>query len=123
MDIICPTCNKVIIIKQKNVGHAGFSNLGFLYCELCTNILEFSSYNPNYVEIVGEKHPWMLSQGDKRKVEAHLKPCPCTGKFRFDLQPKCPYCSGSLISITKDNIHFLEIGDVFDGDKEKDIWC
>jgi uncharacterized C2H2 Zn-finger protein len=122
MNITCPTCENVIRLKQKQIYHAGFSNLGFLYCDTCTNILEFSTYNKHYVAIVGEKHPWTLSQKDKRKVETHLKQCSCGGRFRFDLQPKCPYCGGSLESITKDNIHFLEIGDVIDGDQEEDVW-
>jgi hypothetical protein len=122
MKITCPNCGRVINLRQKSLYHAGFSNMGFLYCDTCPSILEFSTFNPNYTRIVGDKHPWMLNEEEKRLLEEHLAPCPRGGHFRFDAYPHCPYCNNSLASLIPDNIHFLEIGDVIDGDKDQTVW-
>lgn len=122
MDIICPSCSNTIRLEQMHIYHAGFSNLGFLYCDTCPNILEFSTYNRNYVAIVGGKHPWTLVHKDKKKVEDHLRQCSCGGKFKFDLKPRCPYCKSNLESFPNDNLHFLEIGDVVNADCEDGVW-
>ena len=122
MKLTCPHCTKEIRLRQKYPYHAGFSNLGFLYCDSCTAILKFGSYNRNYVRIVGDKHPWMLSSGEKRQVEEHLKPCFCGGRFQFDAYPRCPQCGQELQSLLPDALHFLEIGKVVDADKEEGVW-
>ena len=122
MIITCPNCLRKIELLQKGFYHAGFSNLGFLYCNTCTNILEFSSFNINYTRIVGNKHPWMLDESEKAIIERHLAPCPCEGRFSFNAYPRCPFCKGSLSSIIPDTIHFLEIGDVIDGDNNRNVW-
>lgn len=122
MKITCPTCGKVIKLRQKRLYHAGFSNLGFLYCDTCPSILEFSAYNQNYIRIVGDKHPWMLNPDEKKKLEDHLAPCKGGGRFRFEAYPRCPFCNGNLASFIPDKIHFLEIGDVIDGDKDQSVW-
>jgi hypothetical protein len=93
-----------------------------LYCDTCPTILEFSSYNPNYIKIAGDKHPWMLSQEEKIMLENHLSPCPSGGRFRFNAYPRCPFCEHELSTLLPDNIHFLEIGRVIDGDKETKAW-
>lgn len=122
MKINCPTCLRTIKLKQKRMYHAGFSNLGFLYCNTCTSVLEFGVYNPHYTKIVGDKHPWSLNQKEKRNVENHLRPCPCGGKFEFDLEPRCPFCNGSLKSLLPSDIYFIEIGDVINGDHDDNVW-
>lgn len=121
MNLKCPHCFNLIDLKQKYPYHAGFSNQGFLYCNLCPNILEFGSYNCYYVSLIGDKHPWMLTIEEKKKVEDHLKPCPCGGHFRFDAYPRCPHCRENIQSLLPDKIHFLEIGKVIDADKEN-VW-
>lgn len=121
MKITCASCKAVIEIKQNQLYHAGFSNLGFLYCDTCSNIFEFSAFNKHYVNIVGDKHPWTLNLKEKRRIESNLRPCTCGGRFRFDLKPRCPYCRERLDSIIIDEFHFVEIGDVVDGDKD-DVW-
>jgi len=39
----------------------------------------------------------------------------------FDAPPRCPYCNCSLSGLLKDKMHYIEIGDVVDADKQ-DIW-
>jgi len=122
MQIRCPHCKKEINLRQKYAYHAGFSNQGFLYCGTCTAILEFGTYNPSYVRLVGDKHPWMLTPEEKRKVEEDLRACACGGRFRFDAYPRCPFCSGDISSLLPDSLHFLEIGVLVDADKDGSAW-
>ena len=122
MKITCPHCGKIIELQQQYLYHAGFSNLGFLYCDTCSNILEFGSYNPNYETIVGNKHPWVLTPEEKTELESHLAPCPCGGHFKFNAYPRCPFCGEDLSSLLPDNIRFFEIGQVVDGDKDQNVW-
>jgi uncharacterized C2H2 Zn-finger protein len=122
MIIKCPRCEKEIVLRQKYLYHAGFSNLGVLYCTKCSTTLTFSSFDKSYTRIVREKHPLTLSDREKRKVEKHIRSCPCGGKFSFFSTPRCPFCSESLYSLTEGGIKIIELGDVIDGDKDLGIW-
>lgn len=123
MNLKCPHCKKNICIKQKYPYHIGFSNRGVLYCNLCPNLLKFDTYNPFFISVLDEQHihPWALTSEEKRKVESHLKLCPCGGRFRFDAYPRCPHCNENIQSLLPDDIHFIEFGKVIDADKE-DVW-
>ena len=121
MEIHCSACGETIKVPQKQPFHAGFSSRGFLYCDETAAILEFSPYNPNYVAVVGDKHPWALSEVEQRRVEDALKRCPTGGRFRFGAIPRCPKCQSPLVGLLRDDIHFIEIGTVVDGDSE-DVW-
>lgn len=121
MKLICPCKGHVIALEQPYQYHAGFNNRGVLYCEACSGTLTFSSYNPSYVEIVGDTHPWSLTKKEKQKVEDHLAPCSCGGQYRFDAPPKCPLCNCNLSALLIDDMHYIEVGDVVDADKEN-VW-
>lgn len=122
MVLNCPSCQKEITLQQKHFYHAGFSNLGYLYCDKDSSTLKFGSYNPNYQSIMRHKHPWTLTAEEKAVLEKHLAPCKCGGRFRFDAPPLCPFCKSSLASLLPDNIHFMEIGDVIDADQNENVW-
>lgn len=122
MELTCPHCGRVIKLKQKHFYHAGFNDRGFLYCDTNAGIFEFSSFNSNYERLAGNKHPWTLDEVEKGQLETHISPCPCGGRFRFDAYPRCPYCRGDLTTLLPDKIHFIEIGDVVDGDKDEAAW-
>jgi len=93
-----------------------------LYCDQTAAILKFSSYNKKYIAILGKHiHPWALSDEEKQRVEDALKPCPSGGRFRFGALPRCPKCQAELPDVLEDDIHFIEIGTVIDGDTE-DVW-
>ncbi|MBI5300160.1 MAG: hypothetical protein HY877_07725 [Deltaproteobacteria bacterium] len=123
MNLKCPHCRKNIHLKQKYPYHAGFSDVGFLYCNMCPTLLLFRAYDLEFEKLVGEtKVPWSLILTEKKKVEDNLKPCPCGGHFRFDAYPRCPYCNQNVQSLLPDNIHFIEFGKVIDADKDESIW-
>jgi hypothetical protein len=121
MDINCPECRRVFQVDQKYAYHAGFSNVGFLYCDTCPNLVVFSSFDPRYEEIVGKLHPWTLNLYKKWKVERQLITCTCGGHFRFSAPPRCPLCNEPIPSILPDSIHFIETGKRFNGEKES-VW-
>ena len=121
MRIKCATCGVTTVIPQQYPFHSGFSGRGFLYCDSFPAILEFDTYNPKYTAIVGNKHPWSLSSEEKQRVENALKPFAHYGRFRFGALPRCPACYEPLSELLKDDIHFVEIGDVINADTE-DVW-
>ncbi len=122
MKIHCQSCGGTTELKQAQPYHAGFSTRGFLYCDSSSAIVEFNPYNPKYVAVVGDKHPWSLSPEEKSQLEAALKPSPSGGRFRFGAKPRCPKCQAILPDLLNDDIHFVEIGVVVDADKE-DAWA
>src|SRR5215510_13070219 len=109
MELVCPCCGRSIFLKQSYQYHAGFSNRGFLYCDSCAGLVTFSTYNPSYVKLVGEKHPWSLSEDEQQKVEKHLQSCSCGGHYRFNAPPRCPFCNCNLSGLLKDKMHYIEI--------------
>jgi hypothetical protein len=121
MKIKCSSCGQVTRIAQEYPYHAGFSSRVFLYCDSCPAILELSSYDSKFNAVIGGKDPWALSSEEKKRVENALKPCEKGGRFRFDALPRCPACNALLPDLLKDNLHFIEIGEVTDADKE-DVW-
>lgn len=122
MEVTCSTCGVVTKIAQKHPYHAGFSSRGFLYNDSRSAILEFNPYNPKYVAVVGDKHPWALSDSEKAEVEAAIKPDPSGGRYSFRALPRCPECNAELPDLLPGDTYFVEVGDVIDGDQE-DVWC
>lgn len=121
VEIQCPACHQTFQIAQNYQYHAGFSNEGFLYCDSCPNLVVFSSYDPRYTKIVGERHPWALTDSDCRTVEDHLRPCTCGGHFCFSAAPRCPLCNATIRQILYGSIYYVETGKRFDPDKEE-VW-
>jgi hypothetical protein len=122
MLLTCPHCALQTTIDQEYPYHSGFSDMGFLYCDSCPNTFVFSSCNKSYNRFAGEKHPWSLNAREKRNLEKHIRPCSCGGRFRFSAFPRCPHCGKDLSSLLPDTIHFIIVGQKFDGDKENDLW-
>jgi hypothetical protein len=112
--LICPHCNRHIEAQQY---HAGFSNLGFMYCDRDGALLTWDTYSVAYTAIVG-KHPWMLDAEEKRRVEGAILPCPRGGRFLFRNPPRCPQCNGEIAALLTDDIHFLVYGERFDADAD-----
>ena len=54
-----------------------------------------------------------------QRVENALKPFAHYGRFRFGALPRCPACYEPLSELLKDDIHFVEIGDVINADTEE----
>jgi hypothetical protein len=101
--------------------HAGFSNLGYMYCDEDETVITWSTYNPAYIQIIHDKHPWVLDRKEQQKVEASLKPCPYGGCFSFDNPPLCPFCHESVAFLVQGKEYFIVTGRRVDGDRE-DVW-
>lgn len=121
MDIHCRSCGIVTAVKQQHQYHAGFSNVGFLYCKKCPNMVVFHTYDTDYSRVAGDVHPWMLTTESKILVERALKNCTCGSSFGFDALPRCPHCNEELPGLLEDKIHYVEIGNVLNG-TQMDIW-
>jgi uncharacterized protein YbaR (Trm112 family) len=134
--LTCEKCNTVYEINQPHPYHAGFSELGFLYCDKCTNVVIWDDYDENYKKIIGKKvfsgHfprvenikykvPWGLDQDEQKAVENALKPCPCGGQFKFNNELLCPNCKHPLADSILDTIYFYELGNEIDG-RKVNIW-
>lgn len=119
----CRTCGVELEVKGKY--HAGFSDLGFLYCDKDTTVLTFSSYDTQYQEIVGRIHPWVLAwdgrMDELRRVESKLRKCPCGGSFSFRNPLRCPVCGKAFSRPMSDDIFFVILDKRIDGDKAN-IW-
>jgi hypothetical protein len=121
MEISCSACRQVTSIPQEYPFHAGFSGVGFLYCDSFPAILVFGTYNRKYTAIVGDKHPWSLDSAEKKRLEDALKPFRRGGRFRFGAPPRCPACNEPLPDLLKDDVHFVKLGEFVDADKD-DVW-
>ncbi len=121
MVLSCPKCRSEMVLTQPYPYHAGFGDEGFLYCEDCPAVLTFSSFDPAYVDLVREVHPWMLDTAQQSKVENGLKRCRCGSKFLFRSKPRCPSCGAPLRGSLPEDVHYLILGERIDGQRES-VW-
>lgn len=122
----CRNCGSTHAVKHAY--HAGFSNLGFLYCNRDTTVLTFSSYDRAYQQLQGAadwKHPWTLAhegpESDVERIESALISCPCGGSFSFKNPLLCPSCRGVLMGPMSETIYFAIIDRRIDGE-EQSVW-
>ena len=118
---VCRFCNYSINIIYPKTIHAGFSNMGFMYCNKCPNLLTWGSYNRDYMKIIERKHPWALNEDEKKKVEDAVIKCECGGNYTFSAKPRCPNCNNEIPEILPDKIHYIVLKKEIDGHKEN-IW-
>lgn len=123
MQLTCQHCKRRVQLKQKYPYHAGFSNEGFLYCDKDSTVLTFNVYDPTFEKLAAGKLPWApdFSDKEKRKVEKHLKPCPCGGRFSFENHGRCPSCAAPIAKPIGKSIHFFILSNRIDGDTAR-IW-
>ncbi len=118
--LTCPSCARAFEAKQY---HAGFSELGFLYCTTDSTVLTFSVYDKTYTDLVGEKQPWhgYLTAAERQAVENALVSCPCGGRFVFGSPLRCPNCGARLADSSQKTIYFYVTGLWMDGEKTN-VW-
>lgn len=121
MQYKCPACNYLIDVKYPKVIHSGFSNRGFIYCDKSGDLVIWGTYDQTYVSLIPDKHPWTLNKKEQKILEKGLLDCPCGGKFKFTASPRCPNCNVEIPDILPDDIHWVELKKLIDGDKEN-IW-
>jgi hypothetical protein len=112
----CTACRAVNVFKQPYPYHAGFGNQGFLYNDAGTLTLVWGSYDPAYVAIVGQNHPWALTLALRSKLEESLLPAPAGGRWRFSNPPRCRFCGHAIGAPIGDNIYFLEYDNSIDAE-------
>jgi len=116
----CKTCGIEIEVKGKY--HAGFSQVGFLYCDRDPTVLTFGIYDKGFMKIIPDRAPWDLSDEEKKQVEKHLVDCPCGGRFLFRNPLRCPLCGGAFADpMSLDQIYFVIVSARIDGEKTN-IW-
>jgi hypothetical protein len=105
--VICNSCGSKNRFSQPWAYHAGFSNQGFLYNDDGNLTLIWSSFDPAFESIVGDKHPWALSPADRKALEASLKIAPHGGRWRFANPPRCTQCGQPLGESILETIYYL----------------
>ncbi len=76
----------------------------------------WSSFDLDYEEIVGQKHPWALSESDRLRLEAALAPSPDGTEWGFSHPARCPSCGGKIAESILHSIYYYR----FDGSIDLD---
>jgi len=105
--VSCKHCGEVTNLEQPHPYHAGFGNEGFLYDDAGTCTLVWSSFDPDYTQLIGQKHPWTLTSEEQRKVEEALAAAPNGGRWRFSNPPRCASCGKPIGRPITEDIYYL----------------
>ena len=105
--IQCSHCEHENAFAQPYPYHAGFGNQGFLYNEAGNRTLIWNSYDPEYVAIVGNCHPWALAEEQQRKLEDCLLP-DSDGRWLFGNPARCLQCGQPISEPMNKNIYYLD---------------
>ena len=123
--ITCGKCKKKYAVQKY---HAGFSDVGFLYCDRDSTVMTFNMYDDEYWKFLGSDFPapW-TKEKDKQEalvqvLEKHFKPCPCGGKFSFKNTLRCPACNSKLSGNSVETIYFYVIDDRHIDGAKTPIW-
>jgi hypothetical protein len=119
--LTCKNCGKTFAIKEKH--HAGFSDVGFLYCDRDSTVLTFSAFDPEFERVVGCRDcvPWQLEVDQQERVENALIPCPSGGRFQFRNPLRCPNCGQPLAEPMRKDIYYYVLDARIDGEKTN-VW-
>ncbi len=110
----CPHCEQAFDYERY---HAGFSNLGHLYCDRDETVLTWDSYGATYRRLADEKHPWMLNPAEQLRVEDALMPCSTDGgRFAFANPPLCRNCHQSIEFLVPHREYLVVTGTQLDAD-------
>jgi len=122
----CRECGSTYPVKYAI--HAGFSDMGFLYCDQDTTVLTFSSYDSEFEQLQSRQPPghlWtLIEEGleeDIRRIESRLMRCPCGGKFSSENPLLCPNCRGVLSEPISKTIYLIVLDRWIDGEKQS-VW-
>jgi hypothetical protein len=113
----CPICHRNLRYERI---HAGFSNLGYMYCDQDETVLTWDAYDPRYTRVI-DKHPWMLDDDERASVEKALRPCPFGGSFSFRNLPHCPNCGAQLPTLAVQPVYFVVLGRRLDAAQDS-VW-
>jgi hypothetical protein len=96
-----------------------------MYCDADGALLTWDTYSPRYTAITN-KHPWMLSEDERRQVELSVQKCPRGGTFLFRNPPLCPHCHSDFrpaadAAEPRQGGYFFVCGERFDADGDN-LW-
>jgi hypothetical protein len=114
----CPHCRADLRFERV---HTGFNNTGYAYCGVDGALLVWDTFDPHYVAVVGDQHPWTLDRKGRASVEAKLAPCPCGGRFGMANPPRCPRCAESTSDLVPDRMYFADFGHRLDPARDE-LW-
>jgi hypothetical protein len=114
----CPNCSRILRFRRYN---ARFGDQGYMYCDIDSTLLVWSSYDPIYSSLTSRTHPWMLDEGQQLRIEGEVIDCPSGGHFKFAAKPRCPYCNYELPLLSQDPAYYVILGNLIDGELV-DIW-
>ncbi len=114
----CRHCGREIEFERYN---ARFGNQGYMYCDSDSTVVTWDSYDPVYSRLSENIHPWMLDSEGRTRIERSVLDCPLGGHFRFDANPRCPYCSTELPDLKDDPAYFVILGERVNGETVS-IW-
>ncbi len=102
----CLNCGKTTLFDQPYPYHAGFGNQGFLYNETGNSTLVWSSFDSDYGAIVGEKHPWRLTDDEQGRIEETLLPSPDGSPWGFEFPARCSACGSKIADAIGHSIYY-----------------
>jgi hypothetical protein len=102
----CPACGNANEFEQDYAFHAGFSDCGFLYNEAGNLTFTWSSFDPAYVAIVGQHHPWTLEADQQGALERALVPSPAGDRWLFANPARCLRCAAAIAGPISTQIYF-----------------
>jgi hypothetical protein len=102
----CKECGFENIFNQPHMYHAGFSNQGFLYNESGNKTLIWSTFDSDYVSVVGNIHPWALTKDLIKKLENKLKVIDGE-KWLFKNPARCLKCKKPISDSITNSIYYL----------------
>ena len=91
--VTCPACGFGNVFQQPYPYHAGVGNQGFLYNEAGNRTLTWSSSDPDYVAVAGQKQPWALTEPERHEFEDRLPPAPDGTRWLFRNPARCVKCA------------------------------
>lgn len=112
----CPNCGFGNTFQQPHPYHAGIATQGFLYNETGNRTLTWSSYDPEYVSVVGRQHPWALAPEDRKRLEDRLAPAPDGTRWLFTNPARCVRCGHPISGPMTETIYYLR----YDGSIDRD---
>ena len=114
----CSSCGHANCFNQPYRYHAGFGNSGFLYYDEGNRTLVWSSFDPAFQAVVGDKHkhPWSLSRFEQAALENGLAPAPFGGRFRFANPARCTECGAAISGPMLEDIYYVIYTNSIDAD-------
>jgi hypothetical protein len=89
----CENCHRTF---GYYLGHCGFGNCSYAYCEKCGKTAILSMWDTRMSKLP----PGVSQQEICAEWEPYMRPCECGGAFKKGALPRCPHCTQPLSAET-----------------------